>query len=135
MDLYGHNPFTRRKPDLRKPPLGHGFADFSDLDTLAQWLDRYLPQPNRRPLRLFLSEFLLPTGHTSAEFNFYVSRRTQAEWLSAALRIARRWKRIYTLGWYSLYDDPPTPAHDETKRGLLDYRGARKPAYFAFKRG
>ena len=42
MDLYGHNPFTARRPRLSQPPLGRGFADFGDLDTLARWLDRYL---------------------------------------------------------------------------------------------
>ena len=40
MDLYGHNPFTARLPDLRERPLSYGTADFSDLDTLAGWLDR-----------------------------------------------------------------------------------------------
>lgn len=135
MDLYGHNPFTARKPDLRKPPLGSGFADFSDLDTLAGWIDRYLARRGRRRLRLFLSEFFLPTDHFNHEFNFYVSRRTQADWLAAALRITRRWSRIYTLGWFGLYDDPPRPRGDEVNRGLVDRQGVKKPAYEAFKRG
>ena len=30
-----------------------------------------------------------------------------ASWLRSALRITRRSRRIYTLGWFSLYDDPP----------------------------
>jgi hypothetical protein len=135
MDLYGHNPFTARKPNLRKPPLGFGFADFSDLDTLAGWIDRYLSPRGGRRLRLFLSEFFLPTDHFNHEFNFYVSRRTQADWLAAALRIARRWRRIYTLGWFGLYDDPPRPRGDEVDRGLIDRQGRRKPAYRAYKRG
>ncbi len=35
MDLYGHNPFTGRKPNLRDKPSfpKYGWADFSDLDT------------------------------------------------------------------------------------------------------
>jgi hypothetical protein len=134
MDLYGHNPFTARRPNLAKPPLGHGFADFSDLDTLAGWLDRYF-RHRRQPLRIFLSEFLIPSDHPNYEFDFYVDRRTQAEWLTAALRIARSWKRIFTLGWFSLYDDPPNARGDQVNRGLLDYRGRRKPAYFAYRRG
>jgi hypothetical protein len=134
MDMYGHNPFTGRRPDLRKPPLGYGFADFSDLDTLAGWIDRYLGR-RRSPLRLFLAEFLIPTDHPNYEFDFYVTRRTQADWVAAALRITRRWSRIYTLGWYSLYDDPPNSAGNQVNRGLIDARGRRKPAYFAFRRG
>jgi len=136
MDLYGHNPFSARKPDLKKPPLGFGFADFSDLDTLASWIDRYVGRkPNRKGTRLFLSEFFLPTDHKNYEFNFYVTRKTAAQWTTAALRIVRRWKRIYTFGWFSLYDDQPTPKGDEVNRGLLDYQGRKKPAYNAFRRG
>jgi hypothetical protein len=135
MDLYGHNPFSARKPDLRKPPLGFGFADFSDLDTLAGWVDHNLRRRGQRRLRFFLSEFFLPTDHPNREFNFYVSRRAQASFLAAALRITRRWSRIYTLGWLSLYDDPPRPKGDEVNRGLIDRRGRRKPAYETFRKG
>jgi hypothetical protein len=135
MDLYGHNPFTARRPALGAPPLGYGFADFSDLDTLAGWADRYLRRPGQRRLRFFLSEFFLPTDHPNHEFNFFVSRRTQASFLRSALRITRAWRRIYTLGWYALYDDPPRRGGDEVNRGLLDRRGRKKPAYFVFKRG
>jgi hypothetical protein len=138
MDLYGHNPFTRRGPDLRKPPLGHGYADFSDLDTLARWIDRNLGWPGRR-IRLFLSEFTVPTDHANHEFNFWVTREVQARWLRTALRITRSWSRIYALGWFALYDEPPNGPNgthaDDVHRGLLDWRGNRKPAYHAFKRG
>jgi hypothetical protein len=136
MDMYGHNPFSARRPNLRRRPLGHGFADFSDLDTLAVWIDRYLGRrPDGRRMKLFLSEFFIPTDHFNEEFNFYVTRRTAASWLTSALRITRRWSRIYTLGWFSLYDDPPRADGMQVHRGLLDSRGRRKPAYNAFKRG
>ena len=135
LDLYGHNPFSARRPNLRKRPLGFGFADFSDLDTLAHWVDRYLGRPRHRRPKLFLSEFFLPTDHPNHEFNFWVDRRTQASWLRSALRITRRWSRIYTLGWFSLYDDPPRRRHDEVNRGLIDRQGNRKPAYYVFRRG
>jgi hypothetical protein len=139
MDLYGHNPFTLRRPDLRKPRLGHGYADFSDLDTLARWIDRYLHRPGGRRIRLFLSEFTIPTDHANHEFNFWVTRDVQARWLRAALRITRSWSRIYSLGWFALYDEPPNGANgthgDDVHRGLLDWLGNRKPAYDVFKRG
>lgn len=139
LDLYGHNPFTTRPPALRNPYVGYGFADFSDLDTLATWVDHYLGRRGRRPIKLFISEFTAPTDHPNRTFPFWVTRRTQAAWLRAALRITRRWSRIYTMGWVSLYDQPPNgpngQAGDETNWGLLDWRGVPKPAYRAYKRG
>jgi hypothetical protein len=137
MDLYGHNPFSLRRPNLRRPPLGDGYADFSDLDTLVRWIDKGLrgARPDGRKLKLFLSEFSLPTDHPNYEFNFYLSRFTQASWIAAALRIARRWSRIYTLGYLGLYDDPLLPGGDQVERGLLQRDGTPKPAYDAFKRG
>jgi hypothetical protein len=139
MDLYGHNPFTLREPLLSKRPLGHGYADFSDLDTLARWIDRNLARPRGRPIRLFLSEFTLPTDHPNYEFNFWVTRDVQARWLRTALRVTRRWNRIYALGWLSLYDDAPNGPNgtsgDEVNRGLLEWDGDRKPSYRAFKQG
>jgi hypothetical protein len=136
LDLYGHNPFSKRLPRLRGPSLGHGFADFNDLDVLAGWVDRWLAHPRgKRRINLFLSELFWPTDHPNHEFDFWVERKTAATFLTAALRITRRWSRIYTLGWFSLYDDPPNPEGDEVNRGLLTYRGKKKPAYFAYKRG
>jgi len=107
VELYGHNPFPLRKPARVRHLLGHGYADFSDLDTLARWIDRHLGRPEGRPMRLNLSELTLPTDHPSREFNFYVTRQVQAQWLTTALRIAHRWRRIYALGWIGVYDDPP----------------------------
>jgi hypothetical protein len=135
MDLYGHNPFTARAPALRKPPLGHGYADFSDLDTLARWIDRNLRRPRVRRIKLFLSEFTVPTDHPNHEFNFWVTREVQARWLRAALRITHRWRRIYALGWIGLYDEAPRPDGLEVNRGLLTYTGEKKPAYSVFRRG
>ena len=140
MDLYAHNPFTARTPNLAEDPLRFGYADFSDLDTLARWLDR-LGYRNRRGrrLRLFLSEFTIPSDHANYAFNFYVSRGTQARWVKAALKITRRWRRIYTLGWFQLYDQAPNGPGgrpgDEANWGLLDWQGAEKPSYRAFREG
>ena len=136
MDLYGHNPFSARRPVFGRPPLGFGFADFSDLPLLSSWVDRYLARPrHRRHLRLFLSELFWPTDHANYEFNFWVTQATAASWLSDALRITERWSRIYALGWYSLYDDGPNPRGDEVNRGLLTFTGRKKPAYYAYKSG
>lgn len=135
MDLYGHNPFGRREPDLSEPPLGFGYADFCDLDTLARWVDRYLRRRHRRRLKLFLSEYTAPTDHKNHEFNFYVTQETQARWIASAFRITRRWSRIYALGWHRLRDDPPRPDGLEVNRGLMDYKGNKKPSYAAYRDG
>lgn len=139
MDLYGHNPFGGRRPDLSKDQLAPeiGVADFSDLDVLARYVDRYLSRAgrNRHTIRLFLHEYFLPTDHPNTEFDFWVTRKTAASWLRSAFEIAHRWKRIHTLGWFSLYDDPPDGKGTEVNRGLLTHKGAKKPAYFAFKEG
>jgi hypothetical protein len=136
MDMYGHNPFTARRPLLGRPPLGKGFMDFCNLPQLARLVDRYLGRPRgRRRMKLFLSELFWPTDHRNHEFNFWVDRSTAALWLSDALRATRRWSRIYTLGWFSLYDESPRPRGDEVNRGLLTFDGQKKPAYFAYQRG
>ena len=92
-------------------------------------------KPGGRRLKLFLSEFSLPTDHENVEFNFWVSRETQAKWIRRALKITRQFHRIYTFGYLGLLDDPPRPDGLEVNRGLIDRAGRNKPAYRAFKRG
>jgi hypothetical protein len=137
MDLYGHNPFSARRPVLSQPPLGHGYADFGDLDTLSRWLDRYLrgAKPGGGRLKLFLSEISYPTDHANFEFNFWMDRRTQASWIADSLRETRAWRRIYTFGYLSLYDDALRSDGLQVERGLIERDGTRKPAYEAFKHG
>jgi hypothetical protein len=139
MDMYGQNPFGYRRPDLSKGLLNSagGVADFCDLDVVAQYIDRYLSRAGRNPhkLPLFLSEWFLPTDHSNFEFNYWVTRKTAKSWLAAALKITRSWHRIYTLGWFQLYDEAPNGKGTEVNRGLLTYDGKKKLAYFAFKNG
>jgi hypothetical protein len=136
MDLYGHNPFTMRIPRLSGGPIAYGWADFSELDALTRWLDRLGYRNSRgRKLRLFLSEFSLPTDHANYEFPIWVDQEIQALWISSALRVARRWNRIYTFGYLGLYDDPPRSDGLEVNRGLIERSGRKKPSYRAFKRG
>ena len=101
-----------------------------------RWLDRYGYRDRRgKRLRLFLSEWTLPTDHPNHEFNFYVSHEIQASWLRDALRIVRGHRRLYTLGWHALYDAPPRPDGDQTNRGLISLRGRRKLAFDAYRDG
>jgi hypothetical protein len=128
MDLYGHNPFGFRKPNLHTRPSPKGQVDFSDLRRLARTLDKTFPGP---PLKLFLSEWGVPTDTKDAELGYSVSRPVQAAWIRAAFRITRSWNRIYTLGWIHPFDTP----YNGGTQGLLDADANPKPGYFAFKSG
>ena len=125
MDMYAHNPFSYQTPSFSVAPSPFGEVQFSDLHELAGWIDRYL----RPGLPIFVSEWTIPTA-PDQQFNFYVSPALAAQWTADALRLSRRWKRLYGLGWVNVYDDPPL-----TYGGLLTQQGARKPAFEAFARG
>jgi hypothetical protein len=131
MDLYGHNPFSYRDPNLANPPSPGGAYDFSDLGRLSRLVDRYLAPPGH-VIKLFLSEWTIPTSALDDEFNFYVTPAVQARWIRDAWRIVRSSPFIYALGWIHLQDDPPGKG---SSGGLLNYRGHPKPGYYAFKDG
>jgi len=132
LDLYGHNPFTGRRPATHGY-MHQGLVDFTDLPKFTKFLDQNLRGPHRKRLKIFISEFFWPTDHKNGEFNFHLTPKLQASWLSDALKITMRSKRIYTLGWYSLYDDPANGVGTEVNRGLLRRSGKKKPAYNVFR--
>ena len=139
LDWYGHNPFTRRFPDLSD----HGYAgypgarDIGDIDLFHRELsDLYRPHYKRfrkSGPKLWLSEFTISSDRGNHAFNFYVSRRTQARWLTAAYRIANRSPFVAGLGWFNLLDEPPS-VPDGLTTGLMTWDGRPKPAYYAYKR-
>jgi len=129
MDLYGHNPFCFRAPNLSNPPSADSEVDFSDLGRLSKLVDANFAAPHHQ-IKLFLSEWLIPTGPDD-ELNIYVSRAVQAQWITDAWRIVRHSSFIYALGWIHLFDDPP----GGSMSGLLDVHGHPKPGYYAFQAG
>jgi hypothetical protein len=129
LDMYGHNPFTLRAPNLSDPPSPGQQLDFSDLGRLAALVDHNLARPQNRQPKLFLSEWTIPTA-VDPEFNFHVDLRVQALWITDALRIAAQYPRIYALGWIHLFDEPPF-----TAGGLIKADGTKKSGYFAWRRG
>ena len=131
IDLYGHNPFGYRDPNLANAPSARAAFDFSDLGRLSRLVDRYLAPPGH-VIKLFLSEWTIPTSPLDDEFNFYVTPAVQARWIRDAWRIVRTSPFISALGWIHLQDDPPGQG---SSGGLLDYRGHPKPGYYAFKKG
>ena len=135
MDIYGHNAYSPRLPRLSQGPTAKGVADLSDLDSLTGWLDRYLSRNGRnRRLKVFVSEYSLPTNPNDV-LPFWGNRRDQARYARSALRIGRQFNRLYTLGWFQLYDQMPKANNLQADWGLLDWRGRRKPAYRAFRNG
>jgi hypothetical protein len=137
MDMYGHNPFSARKPNFSNPPLAHGNADFSDLERLGKAVDKTLGQ-GRRHIPLWLSEWTIPTA-AGSEFNYYVRESVQASWVKAGLRLARGSRYIAGIGWIHLRDDAPDQntgvAGRRISEGLQRYDGTAKPSFAAFKRG
>ncbi len=131
MDLYGHNPFSFRDPDLRNPASDS--VDLSDLDWFGRLVQRRLGRPRGRRIPLFLSEFTMPTA-PDREFNLFVSPKVQARWITKAFRIGHA-VGVDTLGWIHLRDERPKGARRVVKGGLLTHDGVPKPGFYAFMRG
>lgn len=129
LDMYGHNPFSYRAPNLSNPTAGEQNIDFSDLGRLARLVDRRLGRPDNPRPRLFISEWTVPTS-IDQEFNFYVDPLVQARWITDGLQIGGQLPSIYAIGWIHLYDEPPV-----SYGGLIETDGAKKPGYFAWKAG
>jgi hypothetical protein len=137
LDEYGHNPFSRRPPNLRRGPYRSypDARDISDMDTFAAELwHAYRGQQRFRARgpQLWLSEFTVSSDRANRAFDFSVSRRRQAHWLRAAAAIARD-VDASGLGWFNLLDEPRSVAGGLTT-GLMTYESKRKPAYRAYKR-
>jgi hypothetical protein len=129
LDLYGHNPFSFRAPNLANPPSPDGEVDFSDLGRLSQLVNRNLAAPHQH-IRLFLAEWTIATAPDN-EFNIYTTPAVQAQWIRDAWRIVRHSTFIYALGWIHVFDEPP----GGSQGGLLFSTGKPKPGYYAFQAG
>jgi hypothetical protein len=129
LDMYGHDPFSFRAPNLANPPSPDQQIDFSDLGRLSKLVDHYLGRPGNPDPKLFISEWTVPTK-VDEEFNYYVEPLLQAQWIADGLRVAGELPSVYAVGWIHLYDEPP-----ESYGGLLETDGAKKPGYFAWKDG
>jgi hypothetical protein len=129
LDWFGHNPYGVRYPSLKKQAYNDRVRDMGDVDTLIGEVRKAYAPIHRRP-KLWLSEFNVQSDHASSAFSFYVSRRTQASWLTAAYRIAHREPYVAGLGWYELLD---TGAPNHLSGGLLTVDGKRKPAWAAYR--
>ena len=128
MDLWGHNPYTYREPNLKDEPSERGRVDFSDLGRLVKALNKAYKKPK---LKLFLSEWGVPTGFDK-DLEIKVKTKDAVKWVKSAMKIVNRSKiakRIYTLGWSVPVDT------DRNPQGLLDQNLRPKRTYFPFKKG
>ncbi len=131
LDLYGHNPFSYRAPNLASRPSPYDEYEFSDLARLERLVNRNLARPHQR-IQLFLSEWCDPTG-PDIEFPWYTTLNVQAKWITDAWHIVDRTNFVYALGWIHVYDDPVgVPG---TRCGLLYNDGTPKPGYYAWTNG
>jgi hypothetical protein len=130
MDLWGHNPFDGRFPDLADDPIGR-FRGFNDIDTFYREIRAYYRRGHRKAPRLWLSEWTVISDKPSRIFlRFHVTAPEQARWLRAAFAIARRTPYVAGMGWFSLLDEPPAPG--SANWGLLRSDGTPKPAFGAY---
>jgi hypothetical protein len=124
MDMWGHNPWGFSKPTLKGKPSPYGMVSFNDLRTLVRKLDRTFRKD--RGMKLYLSEWGVPTGFKDPDLGYKLSLKAARRWLKSAFKIAR-WNRIYTLGWVHAVDK------ERNSTGFLDRDGNPKPVYKAYK--
>lgn len=129
LDLYGHNPYPFRLPDLANPPKPGGWRDLSDLDTLSEEVDAaYRPRGIAPPL--WLSEFTVQSGEDSRFFEYHVTEREQALWLRRGYEVAEEAGNVVALGWFSLLDRPA--GGGSANWGLMTAEGSPKSAFAAY---
>jgi hypothetical protein len=133
MDMWGHNPFTVRRPGVGLRPA-RSLGDVSDMPRVLARLKRHVSRPLRRTLPIFISEFCIASGENDL-FPLDLTRRQQADWLKRAFAVVRRERLVWGFGWFLLQDHRRADGHaQDVTCGLLDRRGKPKPAYTMFKR-
>ncbi len=144
MDLWGHNPFEGRFPNIKKKPIGK-FRGLNDVDTLYSEIQRAyglrpkgkgkkarVSKTKLRVPRLWLSEWTVLSEASPNLFGgFHVTPAQQAAYITAAYRMVRKLKYVKNLGWYQL-EDEPSNGHVGAAWGLMTGTGARKPSFDAY---
>ncbi|MBM3668147.1 MAG: hypothetical protein FJW90_11885 [Actinobacteria bacterium] len=144
MDLWGHNPFDRRAPDIADKPIGNS-RGLNDVDTLWREIRAAYSKGGgkgkgkagkrkrvKAPKGLFLSEWTLPTDHPAPVFgdSFFVSRSEQGKRITAAFKMVNKLKYVKALGYFTLLDQPG--GSGANRWGLIDQDGVRKPGFGAY---
>ena len=63
--------------------------------------------PGQR-LKLFLAEWGVPSGFKDKDLGYGLKQKEANLWINAGFRLARTFKRIYSLGWVHLFDTAGT---------------------------
>jgi hypothetical protein len=128
---YAHHPYELTFAPNR-PPSNRNWATMGNLPQLQSTLRRIhlrYNQPLRGDVPLFLTEF----GYQSRpEDPLGVARTQQAAYLNHAEYIAWRNRDVRTLAQFLLRDDA-APVSRTFQSGLRTVRGARKPAWNAYR--
>jgi hypothetical protein len=125
MDMWGHNPWGFTEPDFTDPPGRRGTITFSDLQRFVKVLDKSF---KGQRLKLFLAEWGVPSDFKDKDLGYGLSNKEANKWINTAFRLTRGYKRIYSLGWVHLFDNP------RNSTGLMDQDGVRKATYKTYKK-
>jgi len=128
LDYYGHNPYSDRFPRLKGKPYFPGARDISDSDTL----ESQLRGTYHRTVKLWLSEWSVSSDQSNRAFAYAVSRRQQANWVTAGFRLADSVNYVAGLGWYDLADESASVPRYLTT-GLMTSSFQPKPAFYAYQ--
>jgi hypothetical protein len=125
MDMWGHNPWGFTEPNFDDPPGRRGTVTFSDLERFVKVLDKTF---KGKRLKLFLAEWGVPSDFKDKDLGYGLNDREANEWINTAFRLTRGYKRIYSLGWVHLFDNP------RNSTGLFSEEGVRKATYKTYKK-
>jgi hypothetical protein len=143
MDLWGHNPFDGRLPNIKRKPIGM-FRGLNDVDTLYREIQSAYGVRTKgkgkkarvskkvKVPRLWLSEWTVLSEPSPNLFGgFHVSPAQQATYITRAYKMVRKLKYVASLGWYRL-EDQKNNGTVGAAWGLLTADGVRKPSFDAY---
>ncbi len=125
MDMWGHNPWGFTLPNFDDPPGRRGTVTFSDLKRLTKVLDKEFKP---RKLKLFLAEWGVPSGFKDLDLGYTLKLKEANLWINTAFKLMRKFKRIYSLGWVHLVDNP------RNSTGLLNQSLTQKKTYRTYRK-
>jgi hypothetical protein len=125
MDMWGHNPWGFTEPNFKTEQSRRGTVTFNDLKRLTKVLDKSFPG---QKLKLFLAEWGVPSGFKDKDLGYGLKVKEANRWINTAFKLVRGYKRIYSLGWVHLFDNP------RNSTGLMTQDGVVKPTYKTYKK-
>jgi hypothetical protein len=128
---FAHHPYELTFAPNRPPAYRSRWVTTGNLGDLSRTLRRIRQrygQPSRPATPIYLTEFGYQTNPPD---RFGVSRTVQAAYLNHAEYLTRKNPNVRTLAQFLLVDDGE-PVSRTFQSGLLDIKGAKKPAFRAY---